>query len=194
MKEAQREAAKQLETYQVYEKAYNFAIGDEINTLKNPDASVGSKAVALASIIPAEKIPQLGAKLTIKFGKQSIAIGSDVIKALKGMKYLDNVLGVMKTNKAKYFNNRAYDCSEIAEDLLKAANGKGKIYEIIGKDGKQMKGYEYGEIMKYDYHQIFSDGKYIYDPRYSDRPIANEEYFKIMNTLNNGNIKINTLD
>lgn len=42
----------------------------------------------------------------------------------------------------------------------------------------------------FDYHQVFSDGKYIYDPRYIDIPILEDDYFKMLEKLNHGGMEI----
>jgi hypothetical protein len=102
---------------------------------------------------------------------------------------VDDVLDVMGKNKSKYYNNRNFDCSEIAEDLFNASGGKGEIIEITGNNGLRVK--EYGEIMDFEYHEVFSDGKYIYDPRYSDNPILKSDYLDALNNLNSGGININ---
>lgn len=68
-------------------------------------------------------------------------------------------------NSDYYKNNPGYDCSEIATDFYDTAGQQGKIYRIEGKDGV-INGYEYGKVYDFEYHEVYSDGVYIYDPRY----------------------------
>lgn len=82
-------------------------------------------------------------------------------------------------NSNAYKEDFGYDCSEIAQDFMDAANGKGKIYRIDGKDGF-INGYEYNSILEFDYHEVYSDGKFIYDPRYSNVPIEKGDYFRAL--------------
>ena len=86
-------------------------------------------------------------------------------------------------NSDYYKNDSGYDCSEIAEDFYEAANNKGIIYHIEGKNGS-IYGYEYGNIFEFEYHEVYSDGTYIYDPRYKNVPIMKNEYFKALKEIN----------
>jgi filamentous hemagglutinin len=77
------------------------------------------------------------------------------------------------------------DCSEIASDLLNAANGKGSIYKVTGKS--DLKLFEYGKIesgMKY--HEVFTDGRYVYDPRLSFTPVPKGDWTRMIKQLNPG--------
>ncbi|WP_099192679.1 RHS repeat-associated core domain-containing protein [Tepidibacter mesophilus] len=113
-------------------------------------------------------------------------------KVIKGTsKVLDDVVNTMSKNKSKYYNNRNYDCSEIAEDLFNSSGGKGEIIEITGNNGLRVK--EYDEILEFDYHEVFSDGTYIYDPRYNDMPMLKDDYINELNKLNSGGININKI-
>lgn len=87
-----------------------------------------------------------------------------------------------------YKENWAYDCSEIADDFFDTAGGKGEVLEITGN--KKINVSEYGETISYEYHQVYSDGKYIYDPRYSDVPVLKEKYLNEIKSLNNGSIVV----
>ncbi|SKA59865.1 RHS repeat-associated core domain-containing protein [Eubacterium uniforme] len=88
-------------------------------------------------------------------------------------------------NNEYYKNTPGYDCSEIAEDFYEKAGDKGIIYRIEGKNGS-INGYEYGRIENYVYHDVYSDGKYIYDPRFSNSRILKDDYFRKMNEINDG--------
>jgi hypothetical protein len=60
------------------------------------------------------------------------------------------------------FKDEGYDCSEIAEDLLQAAKGKGKIIEVTPVKGKTLKVLEKSGILgDYNYHQVYTDGRYV---------------------------------
>ena len=86
-------------------------------------------------------------------------------------------------NSDYYENDPGYDCSEIAEDLYEAANKKGYIYRIEGKD-KSINVYEYDNIENYLYHEVYSDGKNIYDPRFKKEAVLKDIYFKLLKEIN----------
>ncbi|WP_310551901.1 hypothetical protein [Paenibacillus glufosinatiresistens] len=136
---------------------------------------------------------------TLKVGQTAEKAGVSLIqKAGQWIKILvkgevgnKSVISVMSSNAAKYESNLAYDCSEIAQDLAKAAGNKGEILTIKSSDKYgSINITEYGRIQSFDYHTVFSDGKYIYDPRFSNQPIPVNEYMNSINKLNNGNVSI----
>ncbi|MBY0217848.1 WXG100 family type VII secretion target [Paenibacillus illinoisensis] len=91
----------------------------------------------------------------------------------------------------KYRNDLNYDCSEIAEDLANAAHGHGEIITLRSSEKYgRIEVYEYGVKEKFDYHTVYSDGKYVYDPRYSDDPVPKDVYLKDMGAQNEGNLNI----
>ena len=96
--------------------------------------------------------------------------GSDVVQS----KFL---------NSDYYKNNPGYDCSEIATDFYDTAGQQGKIYRIEGKDGV-INGYEYGKVYDFEYHEVYSDGVYIYDPRYKNTPVLKDDYFRALKEIN----------
>lgn len=77
------------------------------------------------------------------------------------------------------------DCSEIADKLLAAAGGKGKIIEVRPSERYNLNLYESGrEVQGQAYHQVYTDGRYVYDPRLSSQPIPKgdwEQHIKGMN-------------
>lgn len=77
----------------------------------------------------------------------------------------------------------AYDCSEIAEDFYNASGENGKIYRIEGKNGS-VYGYEYEDILEFEYHEVYSDGSNIYDPRYKNIPVPKDDYFRALREIN----------
>ncbi|MFO3681604.1 hypothetical protein [Pseudomonas aeruginosa] len=77
------------------------------------------------------------------------------------------------------------DCSEIADKLLAAAGGKGKIIEVRPSERYNLNLYENGrEVQGQAYHQVYTDGRYVYDHRLSSQPIPKggwEQHIKGMN-------------
>lgn len=79
------------------------------------------------------------------------------------------------------------DCSEIAEDLLEAASGAGKIIHMTPQQGHKLKLMEYGKVDEgYVYHEVYTDGKYVFDPRLNDTPVPHGDWMKLMKHLNPG--------
>jgi RHS repeat-associated protein len=110
----------------------------------------------------------------------------------------------MNAAKKEIFNNRfqeirntakesdGYDCSEIADDLYNASGGKGEIYEITSKKSNQISIPEEGKNYPepYFYHQVYSNGNLIYDPRLSCLPIRKYDYLYQLRKLNPDGINI----
>ena len=86
-------------------------------------------------------------------------------------------------NSDYYKTDFGYDCSEIAQDFYDASGQKGKIYRIEGKGG-YINGYEYNYKAEYIYHEVYSDGTFIYDPRYKNVPVLKENYFRALREIN----------
>ena len=106
--------------------------------------------------------------------------------------YNQQVLKEIEINKDYYrIDVDYYDCSEIADDLYKAAGEKGTIYTITPNDKYNLIVPEYGKNVSYDYHTVYSDNSYIYDPRYTDTPVLESEYFDMIKSLNPKGVKIN---
>ncbi|WP_238437883.1 contractile injection system protein, VgrG/Pvc8 family [Paenibacillus polymyxa] len=104
-----------------------------------------------------------------------------------------SVVNEMSSNAARYKSNLEYDCSEIAEDLAHASGGRGKIITITSSEKYgTIKVTEYGETKSFDYHTVYSDGKYVYDPRLSDQPIHAKDYMNTINKLNGGKVSVST--
>jgi hypothetical protein len=84
--------------------------------------------------------------------------------------------------------NRNYDCSEIADDLLKAAKGQGQIIEVLPSgERKKLALYEFGTVrtdVDFDYHQVYTDGRYVYDPRLSPEPVPKGDWEIMIRSLN----------
>jgi len=85
-----------------------------------------------------------------------------------------------------------YDCSKIARDLKEAAGGQGEILEVRSTE-------KYGSINVFengkmagdmDYHQVYSDGKYVYEPRISSQAIPKGDWEKHIKGINDGKLTI----
>ncbi|MDA1477496.1 T7SS effector LXG polymorphic toxin [Bacillus changyiensis] len=101
-----------------------------------------------------------------------------------------NVIEAINKYKKLYKEEVNYiDCSEIADDLFEAADGNGKLFEIKPKKGI-LHVEEYGKLQKFEYHTVYSDGKYIYDPRFSESPILEGDYFDLIKSKNPNGITI----
>ena len=106
--------------------------------------------------------------------------------------YPPNQAVLDKMNDPNYqslLNNDNYDCSEIADRLLEAAGGEGHIIEVQPVD-------RFGEITIFEngvikddmtYHQVYTDGKYIYDPRLSKQAIPKGDWEKHIKSINSDN-------
>ncbi len=79
------------------------------------------------------------------------------------------------------------DCSDIAEKLLDVANGKGYIMEVRPADKfDTINIFENGKIEPEGmvYHQVYTDGRYVYDPRVSNNPIPKGDWEKHIRGIN----------
>jgi filamentous hemagglutinin len=80
------------------------------------------------------------------------------------------------------------DCSEIAS-ILKNAAGSGQILTVTGQGGSGLRLLENGEIEgNFTYHQVFTDGRYVYDPRLSSVPVPLGDWSRMIWQLNPGAI------
>ncbi|CCF66145.1 RHS repeat-associated core domain-containing protein [Nocardia cyriacigeorgica] len=89
--------------------------------------------------------------------------------------------------------NRDYhentDCSEIAELMLNRADGEGSIirYEPQDRFGSISTPEDMGRQMTpYVFHEVYTDGRYVYDPRFSTTPVPIGDFHRIMKSLNPG--------
>ena len=96
-----------------------------------------------------------------------------------------DALDEMRRREELYRRESNIDCSEIAEDLFEASGRNGKIIEIRANDG-WLWVEEYGNVRDFNYHTVFSDGRFIFDPRFSPNPILEVDYFNMLRRLNPG--------
>jgi len=79
------------------------------------------------------------------------------------------------------------DCSEIAEKLFNAVDGNGKVLRVTGANGSDLNLLEYGKVgVGFKYHEVLTDGRYVYDPRLSSSPVPKGDWQKMINALNPG--------
>jgi hypothetical protein len=77
-----------------------------------------------------------------------------------------------------------YDCSEIVDNFYRATNGEGIRLRFEPKLPGKLITPEAGRTREYFYHEVYSDGRYIYDPRLSSKPIPRGDYLRLMRKLN----------
>ncbi|MBW8314508.1 MAG: hypothetical protein K0M73_06455, partial [Hydrogenophaga sp.] len=88
-------------------------------------------------------------------------------------------------------NTNCIDCSEIAPKLLQAAGGKGQILEVQPTKPGTLNVFENGRMEQgQSYHQVYTDGKYVYDPRLSSQPIPKGDWEQHIRNINPGGVNI----
>ncbi|MDH6516914.1 RHS repeat-associated protein [Streptomyces sp. SAI-135] len=80
------------------------------------------------------------------------------------------------------------DCSEIAERILRETGGQGKIINFTIKNDPVIKIPESSGnlVTEYRYHDVYTDGRYVYDPAMSSNPIPYGDYERAIRLLNPG--------
>ncbi|MGV9554281.1 putative T7SS-secreted protein [Streptomyces sp. NPDC003522] len=70
------------------------------------------------------------------------------------------------------------DCSEIAEYILRENGGKGKIINFTSPHSSTINIPEQSGslVQEYRYHDVYTDGRYVYDPAMSSNPITYGDY------------------
>jgi filamentous hemagglutinin len=92
---------------------------------------------------------------------------------------------------AEFIKIETVDCSEIANKLFNSANGVGEIIEVRPKNSGTLTVFENGDIQDgYYYHQVYTDGRYIYDPRLSTNPIPKGDWERHIKSMNPDGITI----
>ncbi|MGW7413040.1 putative T7SS-secreted protein [Streptomyces sp. NPDC054863] len=78
------------------------------------------------------------------------------------------------------------DCSEIAAYILRETEG-GKVVNFTARDGSDLTIPERGGVEEpYRYHEVYTDGKYVYDPALRDAPVPYGDYERVIRLLNPG--------
>ncbi|MFI5981245.1 putative T7SS-secreted protein [Streptomyces sp. NPDC051555] len=78
------------------------------------------------------------------------------------------------------------DCSDISKYIFDRAGGEGKIIHYITPSGTIRTPEAGGNtIATWDFHEVYTDGRYIYDPTMSSNPIPSGDYERAMRSENN---------
>jgi filamentous hemagglutinin len=79
------------------------------------------------------------------------------------------------------------DCSTIAKLLFDAAGGEGRVLTITPSAGRALKVLEFGKVDEsYVYHSIYTDSRYVFDPRMAPGPVPKGDWDRLMRGLNPG--------
>ncbi|KRB12167.1 hemagglutinin repeat-containing protein [Achromobacter sp. Root170] len=91
-------------------------------------------------------------------------------------------------------NVSCVDCSDIAQYLYESAGGEGYIFKVTPSVRNNLNVYENGNVEeRQSYHQVYSDGRYVYDPRVSSNPIPKGDWVQLINGTNPGGVKMTVL-
>jgi filamentous hemagglutinin len=74
--------------------------------------------------------------------------------------------------------------------LQQAAGGEGKILRVIPNEYDNLKVLEKSGTQTYYYHDVYTDGKYVYDPRLSSDPVPLGDWERMMRGMNPGGVNI----
>ncbi|MFF1844030.1 putative T7SS-secreted protein [Streptomyces sp. NPDC058217] len=80
------------------------------------------------------------------------------------------------------------DCSEIAEYILRESGSPGKIINFTSYGDPEIRIPQVGgrEITTFRYHDVYTDGRYVYDPEMSNTPISYGDYERAIRLTNPG--------
>ncbi|MPY50287.1 putative T7SS-secreted protein [Streptomyces acidicola] len=80
------------------------------------------------------------------------------------------------------------DCSEIAEYILRESGGQGKVINFTIKNDPAINIPEDSgrAVTEYRYHDVYTDGRYVYDPAMRSDPIPYGDYERSIRLLNPG--------
>ncbi len=91
-------------------------------------------------------------------------------------------------------DTRCGDCSDIASYLYRAAGGQGQVIEVAPATPNNLNVYENGALETgQSYHQVYTDGQYVYDPRVSSTPIPKGDWLQSITNTNPGGISISVV-
>jgi hypothetical protein len=136
----------------------------------------GLPRVTANDVLTAPENTALGAKLTELPPPSQL-----VLDSIKNDPYLQRMVPAIDN----------VDCSEIAERLLKLNNGQGGILEAVPSQRGTLNVLENGSLVDSQYyHQVYTDGTYVYDPRLSSAPIPISEWEAHMHAINPNGVTI----
>ncbi|MGW2639439.1 putative T7SS-secreted protein [Streptomyces sp. NPDC001348] len=80
------------------------------------------------------------------------------------------------------------DCSEIAEYILRETGGEGKVINFTIRNSSEITIPEKmgARLPEYRYHDVYTDGRYVYDPAMSKNPITYGDYERAIRLSNPG--------
>ncbi len=163
-------------------KAYDYVaetpakkqLNDFGSFISSPQAFEGALSLT-GEIIIGAKTP----KIKIPVGKNSRVISVIDDAAEQGTKLLDDTYASFKKDVD------CVDCSDIAP-FFKQALKEGDVYEITAKDGSFFEGLQFGSKESFQYHQFYTDGKHVFDPYASSKPIPLGDFMELYKGLNDG--------
>ncbi|MEI2453736.1 MULTISPECIES: hypothetical protein [Lysobacter] len=80
---------------------------------------------------------------------------------------------------------RCVDCNEIAESMLRTSNGEGRILEARPLSSGNLNVFENGSLEPGQwYHQVYTDGRYVFDPRLSPTPVPKGDWLQHIRGIN----------
>jgi filamentous hemagglutinin len=95
-----------------------------------------------------------------------------------------------------YSSGSAPYCTDYALNIRSAAGGEGKVVIFSGKDARWTNNYDWGMgsgdfrvttsqgIEEFSYHSVYTDGRYIFDPFVSEKPIPQSNYVNMLKEAN----------
>ena len=108
----------------------------------------------------------------------------------------ESVVNTMRTPQVQNMvaDVRCGDCSDIAGYLYNASGGKGQVIEVKPNTPNQLNVFENGTLEAgQSYHQVYTDGRYVYDPRVSSTPISKGDWLQSITNTNPGGISISVV-
>lgn len=159
----------------------------QLQTLRTSCRLRGTAREGLSSLLegadPDAAIAIAGISGAGKFGPRSARGLFDVRAPNSAHPPIDDVVAVMRRSCSE-----GCDRSEIAQDLLRANGGRGRIIRYEPRRGATLRTPEAGgsRIEDYLYHEVFTDGRYIYDARFGTTPVPKADYDRMIRGLNPG--------
>lgn len=125
--------------------------------------------------------------------KRLVGLGPPMAPAPRQVQPNPNALELYQHPEFKALvDNDAIDCSQLANELLEASGRQGGEIVINPSQGQirvcfpTKRGIEDG-----NYHSVYCDGEFVFDPRFRNTPVPRTEYEALIRALNGGNVDIN---